>query len=229
MVLRSKSVACGASCCDRAKAVCADTVCTHELTAWDACIGPGEVNVQGDVNIAQYYVAPSDPNLPPVAKGGNLNVDKDANIGGVTFANGGVIDGYAIKPPENQFTVEFETPADWRTPEVFALTNNALSFAVWPNQQLVAGAHIIKLTFTEWNTYGGDLRTMPTISLNGRKSDTGSPPGPDIIELAVSSSTDNTKDSVPPNVLNIYVTTSTSWADGGKTGFTIHFNKFLDQ
>ena len=68
-------------CCDKPKSVCADVVCTHVLNAWDSCIGPGELNVQGDAKISKYVVSGQE-------KGGNMHIEGDLKVDGSFTSRG---------------------------------------------------------------------------------------------------------------------------------------------
>ena len=65
MVLRSKNAACGVSCCEQPKSVCAETVCAHEVKAFDLCVGPGVATIQGDLDVISYTKAVLDSDGMP--------------------------------------------------------------------------------------------------------------------------------------------------------------------
>ena len=79
MVLRSKTV-----CPQGSKNVCAETLCSHSVKAYEAAIGPGTANVQGDLNVLQYHVEGQD-----TPEGGDCLIEGDLTVNGKINGGGG--------------------------------------------------------------------------------------------------------------------------------------------
>lgn len=86
MVLRSKNAACGVSCCDQPKSICAETVCAHDVKAFDLCVGPGTAVIQGDLDVITYSKEKLDADGMPtgqtVTEGGDVYIERNLRLGG---------------------------------------------------------------------------------------------------------------------------------------------------